>query len=240
MDIGSFTWFIGLMILMTGDRFFTVLYPLRYPVYWTDIKARISIGSLIFFSLTYALIYTFLPMEKKTRSLVRAYYWMTFLIIFLTIVICTYSYIINRISRISRIDVAPVAASNNNNSSNTNNARSQSRFRRSLIVPSLIIGTFILLWAVPFVISFIGNYVNLGIPAEVWQFSILIFGIGFILDAVTYIFLQPSMRRIIIRMVRGRRVGDEETTRATSMATNTTKWTIILQRYVFLNNGFEW
>ena len=230
MDIGSFTWFIGLMILMTADRFFTVFYPLRYPIYWTDTKARIAFGALLLWSCTFALIYTFLPLEKKTRSLYRAYYWMAFLVFFLVVVVCTYSYIINRMSRINQIGGMPAASNinnnNNNNNNNTNNTRNQSRFKRSLIVPSLIVGTFILLWAVPFVVSFIGNYIPLGIPAQVWQFSIVIFGIGFILDAVTYIFLQPSMRRIIVRMVRGKRVGDEETTRATSMAsatTNTTK-----------------
>ena len=214
MDIGSFTWFIGLMILMTTDRFFTVLYPLRYPVYWTDHKAKIAVGCLLLCSTTFALIYAFLPFDKKTLSLYRAYYWMIFLILFLVVVLGTYSYIIKRISTLSRMDAIPSSSNNNNNN---NNARAHSRFKRSLIVPSLIIGTFILLWAVPFVISFIGIYIKVNISAGVWQFAIIIFGLGFVSDALTYIFLQPGVRRMLKKMlgIKKATVGIEETTHTT-------------------------
>ena len=111
MDIGSFTWFIGLMILMTVDRFLTILYPLRYPIFWCDKKAKLAVISLLIFSSFFALVYALLPLDKKIRSLYRAYYWLTFLVVFLVVVLGTYTYIIKRISQIARMDVATVVTS---------------------------------------------------------------------------------------------------------------------------------
>ena len=183
MDIGSFTWFIGLMILMTIDRFFTVYYPLRYPVYWNKRKSKFAVGGLLSVSAVAAVVYAFILMETKWRLLVRAYYWFSFLVVFLVIILITYLFILKKIFE--------------NNSSTSAGSQNHSRFKRSLLVPSLIISTFILLWAVPFLVSFVGIYVKLDIPAKVWQFAIIIFGIGFCLDAITYIFLQPSLKNEI-------------------------------------------
>ena len=94
MYLGAVTfyiWYLGLMTLLTIDRFLAVHYNIRYSLYCTLRKTKIASFVLAILSFS-SIIAFFVGIFKEVRRFSMIYIWSLFDISFLALVTVTYTY----------------------------------------------------------------------------------------------------------------------------------------------------
>jgi len=95
---GLYTWYIGLMVLMTFDRFLTVYYNIRYPLIWTSTKTKALLTVLCSSSLFFGV--ALLPISlDQVNKIVTLYLWTFLDLMFLVVAIVTYWYFFIKIKK---------------------------------------------------------------------------------------------------------------------------------------------
>ena len=203
--------YMMIMILITLDRFLIFYCNIKYPFYWSKTKNRcvlILLGILSTMSFAPALTVAFQNPVYIGRTLVR-YIYPLFEFFFIIVALLTYSYIFSR----HRDSIIPNVRKNKN----AREGKSNSRFK--LLVPSLIILTYLVFMIVPNTSKL---FYSIGVTRsdEVIEVSFIFIPLGFLVDPIIYMFNTRSIKIFLRGMVSKNSVysaeNSESTTRKTS------------------------
>ena len=182
-----------LMIYITLDRFFAIYLNVKYGVYWSLVKTKRLILFTSFFCIfaSISVSVTLVQTQWSVTSFVYVYLYPPFMIIFIICAVITYSYIVIKIIRREDIIVNQVTRKAE---------KSYSRIQlKSILVPTIIILTFIFFMVLPNFIHMV-NYTNISKLAKIIvDVNWILFPLGFISDAVVYIFSVSALRKTYIR-----------------------------------------
>ena len=178
---GLYFWYIGLMTLMTFDRFLTVYFNIRYPLVWSYRKAKLAL--LLLFLTSVVITIPFYMMDIfYLHFIVTLYWWPILDLIFFVVGVATYSYFFIKIRGI-RIQQDNLDASiyksrdmrTNTISLSTIQTHQQQhqqrlslppqqkkiqmpnillKIKRGFFTPTLLVITFCIFWLIPDQISF--------------------------------------------------------------------------------------
>ena len=194
----GFCWYIGIMVMLILDRLLFVHYNIRYVVKWTKNKTKTIIFSIALFSIALAIAFEVF-LKRKLMFKIRLHFWSISICIFLVTALVTYAYILNTIIRRrfrNQIKSKQKQAQTSSNIEQPSNIRYPViNFRKTLMVPSLIILTFLIFWTVPVHVIFFRLYTRNEYENEVFYkfYPLISYAVGFISDALIYIIFQPSI-----------------------------------------------
>lgn len=244
---GLYTWYIGLMVLMTFDRFLTVYYNITYHLIWTSKKTKALLTVLCVFSLFFGV--AVFPMSLlQVNKMVTLYLWPLLDFLFLVVAVVTYGYFFIKIkenrrkshrmkassmetidSNISNSQNSQESSSNSGVSSSTNtsvhhvnhasnatgtlqinNPLSKSwrtKLKKSFYTPTLLVATFVVFWLVPDLINFSNTLLwkyhhDRFITQLMKEILRNFYPIGYISDAIIYIFFQKEVFQFLKKRMR--------------------------------------
>ena len=184
--------YMMIMILITLDRFLIFYCNVKYAFYWSKNKNRcvlILLGILSTMSFAPALTVALENPVYIGRTLVR-YIYPLFEFVFIIVALLTYSYIFLR----CRHSIMPNVRTNKN----VRDGKSNSRFK--LLVPSLIIFTYLVFMIVPNTFKLFYS-VRVTSLDEVVEVSYIFIPLGFLVDPIIYIFNTRSVKIFLRKMV---------------------------------------
>ena len=196
-----------LMIYITLERFAAIYLNIKYRVYWSPLKTKrvIFFTSFVCIAASIFVSVTWFHRQWSVTTFVYIYLYPPFMIIFMICAIFTYSYIVIKTIRSKRTITGQVSE------------KYEKRFlwfqRKSIIVPTVIILTFIFFMVVPNFIHMINCTKILKLARIIVDVNWILFPLGFIADATIYIFSITVLRNIYSR------------TRKTANSTNMTQQT---------------
>ena len=181
------------MFFMTLERLMAVILSFKYQLYWRVGRTKKVLATIWFvgfmFGVTACLIQINTSVEIDILLLtVFTYFQLVFSIIFVVTAFSTYAAIFWKYRK-SRNALRRSGSSNEDGKRN-----SHLRFR----IPALIIFTFLIFDSVPLCI-----WVILLSSSISWSWllelsRVLLFALGYIADALIYIFLQPEVRKYLL------------------------------------------
>ena len=188
-----------LMIFMTLDRFFELYLNVKYPVYWSVGSTKILMAAIWCISTVIGIIFIILHHYNLVQFMVvtALYMFPPMSLLFLLIAGVTYGYIITKLIIANR-HRSSVSSEHTNNSS-----KNKRRIRFStLLLPSLLIGTFFIFMVVPDMLWFFHALKIIPVTNTQGATLVLLYLTGYICDATIYIFLKPSARRLLLRKLK--------------------------------------
>ena len=189
---------IFIMIMITVDLFLEIYLNIKYSIYWSVRKTNVVlIVSLLMCCLLFIpLFIVHLRSATAFRKLVTYYIFPTLSLVFLIVFSFSYFYIIKQVLR-HRKKTKQIQKQLRTN--NTNLHCKQPNIRFKLFVPTLVIITFILFMICPNIIG-IFIFIEL-LPIYVLYFTKLFVIVGFIADAVVFVFnlngIRVTMRNLV-------------------------------------------
>ena len=186
--------YLFIMIFITVDRLLEFRMNIKYSLYWSSKKTLIVL--IIVFTTSISIFIFWVALQQSLvfeyREFVRNYVLPPFAAVFMILAIYTYYLIFKKLKE-----------NRTKNEMRTQNLKLQNshleiaKGRRTyrIFVPSLIIATFILFGIIPFVLLTL-YYSAFSIKYEALHNAVLItFPLGWIVDAVIYIFSLKQVRR---------------------------------------------
>ena len=216
---GMYIWYIGLMTLLTMDRFLTVYLNLRYRMVCTFHRARMTLLSLFVFSLACTLVCVNVGTTEDIEY-VMLYAWLVLDGVFLCVALVTYIYFFRKIKRNRRYESVSLPSTFHeslNHKSSTTESKCRSRkfsfkkggtssLKRAFFTPSLLVGNFIVFWLLPDQIFFCLNIMRKRFVSPVLIGLLLNFyPFGILLDAVIYIFFQREIISLLKKKIQNLR-----------------------------------
>eukprot|EP00111_Clytia_hemisphaerica_P018174 TCONS_00053748-protein len=241
---GLYFWYIGLMILMTFDRFLMVYLNIRYPLVWSNTKTNILLAVLFIVSVLLSVPVVLTEMFV-INDIIQLYLWPVLDFTFLLTAVVTYTYFFAKIRRLrstqtqyassSRTATTDISIRRTNTENSTNNTASTKgpssieltpqgsevvkvpvkrqtssnitkKIRRGFFTPTLLIITFVIFWLIPDQINFwdslMAHFYDREVVSRMLQ-DILknLYPLGFISDAIIYIFLQKEVITFLKRKI---------------------------------------
>lgn len=215
---GMYIWYIGLMTLLTMDRFLSVYLNLRYHIVCTLQRARLILFLLFVFSLTCTLVCLNIGTTIQVET-VMVYAWLVLDGIFLCIALLTYIYFFRKIKSNRRKEMAtlppppyreslltrqtPTIIDSQQLEPRTRKISTKIKktiksMKRSFFTPSLLIGNFTIFWLLPDQIFFWLNMMHKRLVSPLLVGVLLNFyPFGILLDAVIYIFFQREILSLL-------------------------------------------
>ena len=189
---------IFIMIMITVDRFLEIYLNIKYSIYWSVRKTNVVliVALLMCCLLFIPLFIVHLRSATAFRKLVTYYIFPTLSLVFLIVFSFSYFYIIKQVLR-HRKKTKQIQKQLRTNNTNLHCKQLNIRFR--LFVPTLVIITFILFMICP---NIIGIFVVIELlPIYVLYFTKLFVIVGFIADAVVFVFnlngIRVTMRNLV-------------------------------------------
>ena len=189
---------IFIMIMITVDRFLEIYLNIKYSIYWSVRKTNVVliVALLMCCLLFIPLFIVHLRSATAFRKLVTYYIFPTLSLVFLIVFSFSYFYIIKQVLR-HRKKTKQIQKQLRTNNTNLHYKQLNIRFR--LFVPTLVIITFILFMICP---NIIGIFVVIELlPIYVLYFTKLFVIVGFIADAVVFVFnlngIRVTMRNLV-------------------------------------------
>ena len=179
--------YIGSMLLLTLDRVLIVRLNLRYPFYMTTRKILVAISITFLLGNLY---YGIIMLVEAARPYIYLFLVVTSFM-FLVCVFCSYLWIFRKVS-----------TSGQKLQSSINESQPKSEIRpirckrtANLAAPLLIVITFVLFWVAPLQVSYWTNSQDWNAP------HLVLHPLGFISDAVIYIFFYPAIYKELKKML---------------------------------------
>ena len=172
---GLYFWYIGLMTLMTFDRFLVVYLNIRYPLIWSFKKTRFSL--LLLFIVSVLVTIPFYVMDPLTLHFTVILYWWPILdTVFIVTCVATYSYFFSKIKKMraqqhvldtsiaKRPTTEAVSLENITQQQQQQQPAEQpkkksprrhnpkqilTKIKRGFFTPTLLIITFLIFWLIP-------------------------------------------------------------------------------------------
>ena len=195
-------WYILIMVFLTFDRLLTVHFHLRYEVYWSTRKTKVSLIILCLVSIQVNLILLLIPSNTLDDNfhIIISYVWPVLDGIFVLVALVTYIYLYVRLER-NKEDQRKQLKSLRTNARRKSSACFK-KVKKGFYLPTFLILSFVLTWMVPdfILICYYSNHK----PMEDYMAAAiaLVYPVGLILDALLYI-LVPSSDVIHKMFVRG-------------------------------------
>ena len=186
-----------IMIFITLDRLFEFRLNIKYSLYWSPKKtfyALTIVFSILILVLVCLIILKVFFTSFDFVKIIMIYVLPQFGIIFMILAIYTYYLIFKKLKR-NRRTSRKIKQNIMMQNSRIQNETSTKGFR--VFVPSLIIATFILLSIIPYVTMLIYYYVFNEQHQLLLKFILIMFPLGWLADAVIYIFTLRQIRRKI-------------------------------------------
>ena len=186
-----------IMIFITLDRLFEFRLNIKYSLYWSPKKtfyALTIVFSILILVLVCLIILKVFFTSFAFVKIIMIYVLPQFEIIFMILAIYTYYLIFKKLKR-NRRTSRKIKQNIMMQNSRIQNETSTKGFR--VFVPSLIIATFILLSIIPYVTMLIYYYVFNEQHQLLLKFILIMFPLGWLADAVIYIFTLRQIRRKI-------------------------------------------
>ena len=191
--------YLLIMIFITLDRLFEFRLNIKYSLYWSPKKTFCAVTIAFSISISgfvcLAILKVFFTSFDYVK-VIRNYVLPQFGIIFMILAIYTYYLIFKKLKgnrRMSKKIKQNIMMQN----SRVQNETFTRGFR--IFVPSLIIATFILLSIIPYVIMFVHYYVFNNQYQSLLKVILIMFPLGWLADAVIYIFTLRQIRSKIER-----------------------------------------
>ena len=185
------------MLLLTIDRVLLVRLNLRYPLFMSMKKILLSTSGIFLLGGIYFAVIISSPSGISNIYLFHAVTSLTFLVF----VFLAYLWIIRSVSTPSKklhgIKGSSLKASfkNHNQQKVEVQIRSHRLRRTTLTVPLLIVVTFVIFWVIPLQISYWTTSSVNNAP------HLLLHPLGFISDAIIYIFFYPATFKELKKML---------------------------------------
>ena len=194
----ALTFFLIFIIMITVDRFLEIYLNIKYSIHWSVRKTNVVliVAVLMCCLLFIPLFIVHLRSATAFRKLVTYYIFPTLSLVFLIVFSFSYFYIIKQVLR-HRKKTKQIQKQLRTNNTNLHCKQLNIRFR--LFVPTLVIITFILFMICP---NIIGIFVVIELlPIYVLYFTKLFVIVGFIADAVVFVFnlngIRVTMRNLV-------------------------------------------
>lgn len=212
----AFTYY-PIMYILTLDRLAEVYLNLRYQLYWSAKKTKVSMILVWLISATMFLSFLVYIRTDQTNGCANlvdvAYEYVYPLANFLYIIIAllTYIYIVRKIRQKRKIQASisisiasgaeKVSAPKSSNNSRTSTQRKKARSFH-LLLPSLLILTFVFFIAIPDLVAFLAylNIINHSFSLTV-TINVM-YSIGLASDALIYVLLSTSCKNYLRRKYR--------------------------------------
>ena len=190
-----------IMIYITLDRFFAIYLNIKYRVYWSPEKTKrlIFFTSLVCIIASILVSVTWFQMQWSVTTFVYVYLYPPFMVVFIICAAITYSYIVIKIIANQQREDRLRKQVTRNNKNFSPEVQRKSKF--TIFVPTIIILTFILFMVIPNFIH-MTNKIILALPTYLVDINWILFPLGFISDAVVYIFSVNALRNICNKYLR--------------------------------------
>ena len=175
-----------IMLFMTLDRLMAVVLNLKYQIYWRVTRTKKVLAAIWIFGLLLSVCFGVFPEFTPHRVyililMIHIYLQLAFSIFFVVTALLTYAIIFWKY-KMSRNSLE-TATSNGN-------GQHQQHSRTHFYIPVLIISTYMILNATPFIMVIF--FIDKSVSGEI---ATILFYIGYMSDALIYIFLQPKVRK---------------------------------------------
>ena len=180
--------YLGSMLLLTMDRVLAITLNLRYAALVTKRKIIFSIILWVLCSIFYLVIA--LLYKVNGTSLMEVNIMAS--LIFTVTVSGSYLLIVRKMLK-SKRNLRKITPNGSTLGSNT--TREQIKTKKAIIAPFFIVFTFVLFWVIPFQITYWCNRGNIYAP------QLFLHPIGFISDAIIYIFFYPPAFKELKRLL---------------------------------------
>ena len=179
------------MMVILFDRFFEIYFHLRYPLFYSAEKSRKLIAVVAAFSfVTYIITVLCLKTLQDTRRFLGLYLWPFLSIAFILSSISVYAYIHWKSFHFNRHQ-SRIAPHESRQNGETVRKR---KIKRRLLLPTILISSFICSWTLPALIVF-NSHLNGG-PVKSITHTIVF--LGLVGDAIIYVLMYPPIRRYIL------------------------------------------
>ena len=192
-----------IMIYVTLDRFFAIYLNIKYGIYWSPVKTKrlIFFTSLVSIVASVLVSVTWFQAQWSVTTFVYVYLYPPFMVAFIICAVVTYSYIVIKIIANQKREDKLRKQVARNDKNYTPEIRQKSKF--TIFVPTLIILTFILFMVIPNFIHMTNKFIPT-LPTYLVDINWILFPLGFISDAVVYIFSVNALRNIFNKYIRKR------------------------------------
>ena len=195
--------YIFIMTMISFDRFLEIRLNIKYNIYWSVKKTKIVLfGALALCLLTWIPLFTLATRSSYSFSTRVIHYIFPILVfIFLLIASFSYFYITKQVLK-HRRNARRIEQQLQKNNKIVYDKKTTNRFK--LFVPTLIILTFLLFMVTPKTIKI---FVDIGLTSEfTYEITFMFLPIGFITDAIIYIFNVNGVRQVFKNMIWRRNV----------------------------------
>lgn len=223
----TYVMYLFVMVSITVDRFCEVYFNLKYPLFWSNRKMKLLMlaGWVITSTIVVLSVVLVLWLGDEAYEDIRRAYIFYFYpstdILFVIVASITYGYIAAKLRRnktyTANIPVDVSAKQTQNTATMLNGSRSV-KYHRSditmtlnqkrgiiknrqtdLLLPILLIVTFIIFVVVPDAVLFFMNVQTNRENYTVWQYTTFIFFCSFISDALIYVTLSTTFGRKLVK-----------------------------------------
>lgn len=194
-----------ILIVLTLDRFFEVYLNITYPVYFSRkiVSRCLAVCWIIGFTLCFLLVMLRYTINIDSLRVVFLILFPTFESIFFTVAVFTYGYIFKKYRKANLSQVK--------GGSNTSLQRRTFK-RRKFFVPTLIIVTFFFFAIIPDQLHLFLFYLYDAGSNKALDAILTLYVIGFICDALIYIFFPKGNRTMLKKMFKPHRAVVHPTT----------------------------
>ena len=205
---GMFIWYIGLMTLLTADRFLSVYLNIRYRTVCTSRRTKLVLLSLFFVSLVSTVICVIAGNHDRIERVILLYVWPFLDAVFLSVALLTYIHFFRKIRSNQRKESLTTSSFKREKKEQLISEKSKKikkkRFsikrgaslKRGFFTPTLLVANFIVFWLIPdqifFWLSILGkNKSEFALASAHILLNFYPFGI--LMDAIIYIFFQREI-----------------------------------------------
>ena len=198
--VSIFFMYIFIMVLITMDRFLEIYLNIKYRLLWSPQKTKIVLVIALGISL-FLLIPAFLFETKDVIHFGTLFIYPTTEILFIIVTSVAYFYITKQVLRYRRNSKRLKQQLQRNNAV-IYHKKPSDQFK--IILPTLIILTFLCFMVVPNTIALFA-FLDI-LPPNHGEIVYIFYPIGFVVDAIIYIFHLRSLRSAFKRMISRRKL----------------------------------
>lgn len=185
-----------LMLFLTVDRFLEINLNIRYPLYCSRKRARYSM--VFVWAAAFTHIVAYLAVQPSIGELYKTcslYFYPVAETCFCITAVFTYSYIYKKISFHKRRNtIVPVRIPDDGSKRKVSHKKLVGRI--GMFMPSLLILTFVVFFVIPDQTYFIYTLSNKSMPKYLQITFATSFSLGFVTDAIIYIFLSRHVKSV--------------------------------------------
>lgn len=207
IDIGLFTWYLSIMILITVDRFLEIYLNIKYHLYCSVAKTKMAlfVAFLLSSGLT-CFLSLFLFTRNDTKTFLSFYNYLTVAGdgLFLAVAVVTYGFIFSKIwvHRYTHVLPSSTSSSRMLTSEETLPKKRKLQQLNCFMIPFLLVATYFVFWFVPDAIELTFAKTGAIVPSSITILFFFCYLFALVSDALIYTLLSKQTRKLLHQMVR--------------------------------------